>query len=482
MPSVDLSFQRATRKNTTRTVNERFPTPHSPFDLAQASQRLRVETDLLSAVEARGGLSRHAPAASVAVEAWLIDGTGRPAHQNQAFMAALQSSAVAAGPARFQIVLRTASHAVAGEGITSLMRDLQSIWVRGQEVAQSMGLRMLAIGMLPTTDDADLALSNMSADAGQSPTRALTRIEIDSARERLRSEHLGIVPAAAVTSLRAHLQVAPEVAARFYNASMIATSATVGLAANAPYLFGVELWEDTRVALLEQIHGDSSADATHAALATEFCGSPEEYFRANVAQPTQVVAGAEAPQRFAQLRRHNETLWRWNRLQVDFSEDGTPHLRIEQHAMSPGPTPADIMANVCFHYGLTASLATEPEPPELRIGAAMAHANLLTVARGGLGAEVAWLDKERMPLRSLLIVELIERAHDGLHQLGVDDEVAQRHLSLIERRVAGGQTGAAWQRRFVHAHGRNFALLAREYAARQLGGAPVHEWNVRRLT
>lgn len=463
-------------------MNERIATQPSQFDLAQAAQRLRAETDLLCALEARGGLSQQAPAASVVVEAWLIDRTGRPAHQSLAFLAALQSPAIAAGPAQFQIVLRTRSHPVAGDGITSLMRELQSVWVRCQETAQSMGLRMLAIGVLPTIDDADLAASNLSQVAAALPASALTRIDIEGPRERLLSDHLGIVPATAATSLRAQLQVTPEVAARFYNASIIATFATVGLAANAPYLFGADLWEDTRIALLEQVHGNLPAGAEQAALCTEFTGSPEEYFRANLAHPTHAIVAAAAPQRFAQLRRHNDSLWRWSRLQVDFGEDGAPHLRIEQHAMSPGPTPADIMANLCFHYGLTASLATEPDPPEVRISAAQTHANLIAVARTGLSAEVAWLDRERMPLRSLLIVELIERAYDGLHQLGVADEVAQRHLSLIERRVAGGQTGAAWQRRFVHAHGRNFALLAREYAARQLGGAPVHEWNVRRVT
>jgi hypothetical protein len=463
-------------------MNDRLPTQHSQFDLAQASQRLRAETDLLCAVEARGGLSQRTPAASVALEAWLIDRAGRPARQNGAFIASLNSPAVAAGSAQFRIVLRTGSHAVAGDGITNLMRDLQTVWVRCQETAQSMGLRMLAIGVLPTIDDADLAAASLSANTRQPLTHAVIRIDIESARERLLSEHLGIVPAAAVTSLHAHLQVAPEVAARFNNASIIAAFATVGLAANAPYLFGADLWEDTRIALLEQIHGASPADADRAAARIQFIGSPEDYFRANLAYPTQVIAAPEAPQRFAQLRCHNDALWRWSRLQIGFGEDGAPHLRIEQHAMSPGPTPADIIANLCFYYGLTASLATEPDPPELRIGADIAHTNLLAVARGGLNSEVAWLDKERMPLRSLLIVELIERAHDGLHQLGVDDDVAQRHLSLIERRVAGNQTGAVWQRRFVHAHGRNFALLAREYAARQLGGAPVHEWNVRRLT
>lgn len=451
---------------------------HSPLDLARAAQRLRDETDLLCALEARGALAREAPAAGFDVEMWLMDRTGRPAPQAGVLIAALRDDAVQPGRAQFQIVLHIETQPVAGDGIARLSRDLHARLARCQEAAQSLQLRLVTIGVLPTVDDADLAASNMTAESDRSETFAPRRIEIAGVRERIATAHRGIVPAAAVTSLRCCLQVASEVAPRFHNASIIAAFATAGLAANAPYLFGVELWEDTRVALLE----DADAPDAGEQRAQCFVSSLEEYLRAVREFPTQVALAAEAPQRFAQLRCHVERVPQWSRLQVDLLDGGVPRLTIEQHALSAGPTPADMVANLCFHFGLTASLATEPDPPESRIEAAAVHANLRAVARTGLGAEVAWLDRERMPLRSLAIVDLIERAYEGLHRLGVDEEVAQRHLSLIERRVAGGQTGAVWQRRFVQAHGRNFALLAREYAARQLGGAPVHEWNLRRLT
>lgn len=445
---------------------------HTALELARAAQRLREETDLLCALEARGGLSRQAPTASCDVDAYLIDRAGRPAAQAAALAAALHSANAAPARAAFQLRLRIGVQPLAADGIALLLRDLQSALSGAQEAAQSLSLRLLTIGILPTIDDADLAARHMIAEADQAAILATSRIEIEGIRERLATEHRGIVSAAAATSLRARLQVAPEVAARFYNAAMIGAFATAGLAANSPYLFGAELWEDTRIALL--------LDA--AAPPAQFIGSAEDYFRSNLAQPTLTVAATDPLQRFTQLRRHNERLQRFTQLQVGFGADGAPHLRIDQQAMAPGPTPADMLANLAFHYGLTASLATEPDPPEHRIDAASTHANLLAVARAGLNAEIAWLDRERMPLRTLAIVELIERAYEGLHQLGVDENVAQRHLTLIERRVANGQTGAVWQRKFVQAYGRNFALLVREYAARQLGGAPVHEWNLRRLT
>ncbi len=445
---------------------------HSPLDVARAAQRLREETDLLCALETRGGLSRRAPTASFDAELHLVDRAGRPALQASPLLDTLESAAVAAGRAQFQLRLRIGPQPIAGDGIAQLQRELQGTLAHLRDAAKPFALRPLAIGILPTVDDADLATVHMSAPAERAAPPEPTRIEIEGVRERLSTAHRGIVAAAAAASLRARLQVAPEVAARFYNAALITGFASAGLAANSPYLFGAELWEDTRIALL------------HAATApaAPFVASPQDYFHANLAEPIAVIAADDPPHRLSQLRRHAAHRPPFTHLQVGFDADGTPHLRIDSCAMAPGPTPADMLANLAFHYGLTASLATEPDPPEARIDAAAAHVNLLAVARGGLNAEIAWLDRERMALRTLAIVELIERAYEGLHQLGVDDGVAQAHLSLIERRVANGQTGAVWQRRFVQAHGRNFALLAREYAARQSGGAPVHEWNVRRLT
>lgn len=447
--------------------------PPNPLDLARAAQRLRDEIDLLCALEARGRLSPQPPAVGAQVEAWVTDTGGRPVPQAGQIVAALGNSAVVAGRTAHQVTVRIEPQPIAGTGLARLMRDLQSALAQCQEVAQSLGLRLVTIGILPTVDDADLDASHMSAEADRVAALAPARIAITGIRGELATEHLGIVPAAAATSLRAELQVTADVAARFYNASLIGAFAANGLAANAPFLFGVELWEDTRVALLEPATG---------AEGSTFIGAAEDYFRSILAEPIRAVAPPDALPRFAQLRLHGAQLPRLASLQIGLDADATPHLRIEQRALSSGPTPVDMMANLCFQCGLTASLATEPDPPEKRIDAATARANLLAVARGGLGADIVWLDQERMTLRSLLVVELIERAYDGLSQLGVDDTVAQQHLSVIERRVASGQSGAVWQRRFVQTHGRNFALLTREYVARQLGGAPVHEWNLRRFT
>lgn len=464
------------------------------------SARLREETQLLRALAERDALSQRAPSAGVELEAWLIDSSGRPAAVADAFLAAVGASDVVATAAKFSVELKVPPQPLAGDGFGRLERDLQSRWAACQETAAAMGLRVVAIGVLPSVDDADLCQANSSGEPRLSAlSRQLQRLrqdrpcqlDIHGLRERLQAAHRDALLDTAVTSVQAHLQVSPPIAPRFYNAALLASATTVAVAANAPYLFGVELWDDTRLPLLEQaidvgaVAGQKHEALGRASFGTGYVGtSLVESFQENLdLYPVVLPLVLNEPRaRLAHLRLHNSTIWRWNQPRVGFDDDGTAHLRIAHRVMSPGPTLGDTIANLCFYYGLVASLATEPEPPELRLPFDAARKNLYNAARLGLNAEVLWLDGELMQLRSLLLVELLERAHEGLRLMGVHDDIAQRNLGLIERRVGDGQTGAVWQRRFVNAHGRNFTLLMREYVARQLGGRPVHEWNLRRMT
>jgi hypothetical protein len=135
-------------------------------------------------------------------------------------------------------------------------------------------------------------------------------------------------------------------------------------------------------------------------------------------------------------------------------------------------------ANMVLYYGLAESLATAESPPEANLPFAAAQRSFYKAARHGLDTTVAWCDGREWPLRELLLSELLPLARDGLEQLEVDADIIDVALSIIEARVATGMTGAAWQRRFIERHGRDLALLTREYRRRQLTGQPVHQWDV----
>jgi hypothetical protein len=135
-------------------------------------------------------------------------------------------------------------------------------------------------------------------------------------------------------------------------------------------------------------------------------------------------------------------------------------------------------ANMAFYFGLVEALATSPMPPEERLLYSTARANFYLAARYGLDAELVWLDKQPVSVRELVLQQLLPLARQGLMQLDVSEDLADRLLGVIEARVAGGQNGAVWQRRFVERYGRDMPLLTREYRNRQRAGGPVHTWDV----
>jgi hypothetical protein len=139
-------------------------------------------------------------------------------------------------------------------------------------------------------------------------------------------------------------------------------------------------------------------------------------------------------------------------------------------------------ANAALAIGLALGLAREPwlvadHPFEL------AERSFYAAAREGLAATVDWPGGAR-PAREL-VLELLICARDGLvDEAGVVADEADHLLTLIEARVARGQTGARWQRAALAAletHlGREEALRAmlERYLAHVESGEPVHTWPV----
>jgi hypothetical protein len=87
-----------------------------------------------------------------------------------------------------------------------------------------------------------------------------------------------------------------------------------------------------------------------------------------------------------------------------------------------------------------------------------------------------WLNGRRLPLRQLLLEELLPLARRGLRALEIDAADVTDYLDLIAARVESGRTGADWQRRFLARHGPDLSALTLAYLERQRGGKAVHEW------
>lgn len=458
-------------------------------DFHRFERLLREELALLrNWFEGRNFSSRRS-IAGLELETWLVGPAGDPLPINDQVLALVDSPDVVPELSRFNIEFNVAPQPLAGRGLKALESELDATWASCDRMAGRLEAGVVSIGILPTITDSLLSLSNMSSmrrfQALNEQVLRLRqgrpiRLDIEG-RERLQTEHRDVMLESGTTSLQLHLQVPLDEASRFFNAANILSAPLVAVAANSPLLFGRLLWEETRIPLFEQAVDVGGGRFSRVTFGSGYAThSLEEFFVENQDHyPVMLpLAMEERSDRLVHLRLHNGTIWRWNRPLIGFDADSRPHLRVEQRVMAAGPTTADMSANMALYYGLVESLATAARAPESLLPFTDARRNFYSAARYGLDATVMWFGGREWPLRTLLLSELLPLARNGLERLQVDSDIIEQGLSIIESRVATGLTGAAWQRRFIERHGRDMAMLTREYRARQRTGQPVHQWDV----
>lgn len=429
------------------------------------------------------------------IEAWLVDRQGRPAPLNRVFLERLADPLVVPELSVFNIELNTPPLPLRDDALRRMHANLESLWRRCQRVAAELDAAMALVGILPTLRVQDLSPDHMS---DQQRYRAINdqifrqrhgqpmELAIHGT-ETLYLTHPDVMLEAATTSFQTHLQVTARDAAAFFNAALALSAPMVAVAANSPLLFGKRLWQETRIPLFEQgvalAGGTRANDPSHRRVT--FGGgyirdSLLELFAENQAYYPPLLPvdlSAESDGRLLpHLRLHNGTIWRWNRPLLGFEADGTPHLRIEHRVMPAGPSIPDTIANAALYYGLVHELARVTPPVGAVLEFAHCRANFYAAARDGLRAEVMWLNGQRLPLRRLLLEELLPLARRGLRALDIHGADIAEYLDLIAARVESGRTGADWQQRFLTRHGPDLNELTLTYLERQQSGTPVNEW------
>jgi len=459
-------------------------------DFAEFHQRLVDETELLQHWMADGLLETDEPMAGSEIEAWLVDDQGRPAAVNQAFLADMDDPMVVPELSAFNVELNTQPRHY-GDGMFERMHtELADLWQRCETTAQLQGAHMLMIGILPTIQQSALCLGNISSMQRYQALNEQVlhmrhgeplRIDIRG-RQHLLLSHEDVMLEAATTSLQLHLKVSASQAAKAYNLSKIISAPMVALSSNSPYLFGLDLWGETRIPLFEQSVAVGASDySKRVTFGVRFAQhSVMECFDANRDRyPVLLPQLMDEPlEQLAHLRLHNGSIWRWNRPLVGFDEDGRPHCRIEHRVAPSGPSTRDVIANSAFYFGLiTEYLATEQAPerelPFLRVKEDFYHC-----AHSGLDAKVTWLDGQTGRVAELILQKLLPAAQQGLARMSVSETEAKYWLGIIRDRVTSEQTGTRWQRSWVAAHGKDFSGLVQSYLVNQLSGRPVHQWSV----
>ena len=458
-------------------------------DFELFEMRLRDETQLLETWFNEGRIADQEFHAGYEVETCLIDRQGHPAPLNTEFLEQLANPMVVPELSRFNLEINSHPHPLKGSVLRDSCKELESLRLDCNRVAAHLDAQLVMAGIVPTLKEEQLNLESMS---GMQRFRALNeqvlrlrggqpmRLDIQK-EDHLVTEHGDLMLEAATTSFQIHMQVPPSAAANMLNLAQIISAPMVAVAANSPYLFGYDLWDETRIPLFEQAVAVSGpGEPERVGFGQSYVETVLDCFWGNIRDypvilPTKLSESAEE---LAHLRLHNGTIWRWNRPLIGFDAQGTPHFRIEHRVLPAGPSVADSIANAALFFGLMSFLSHESTRAEEYLEFAAARTNFYTAARDGLQAQLQWFNGSRIGVNQLILEILLPQAKKGLQLLEIDAADIGEYLGIIKARTKSGMNGSRWQREYVRTHGADMQHLTEAYVARQLSGAPVHEWSI----
>ncbi len=460
----------------------------SADDFAEFQRRLKRETELLAEWFEAGVFASEGSIGGFELEACLLDEKGAPAPLNQPLLEKLDEPLVVPELATFNVEINSTARPLRGDVFERMAEELQCVWDKCNRLAHPLGARMGMIGIMPSLQQEALSLHNMSPlNRYQALNDQVFKLRHGrplsvhiEGRETLDLQHHDVMLESAATSFQIHLQVDERHAARLYNLSKVASAPMVAVSANAPYLFGHDLWDETRIPLFEQSIAVGASDLTkRVSFGIRYVyESILENFEANLKRYPVLLPLLmdEAVESLSHLRLHNGTIWRWNRPLIGFDARGKPHLRIEHRVVPAGPSVLDAIANAAFYFGLVTGMAERYKSPEEDMGFIRTRSNFYNAARQGLQAEFFWFNWKTCSAEQLIRDQLLAVAREGLSSLGIEPASIDYWLGIIEQRVVRGINGATWQRQWVARHGRDFQALTQAYLEQQESGKPVHEW------
>ena len=407
------------------------------------------------------------PRTGIEIEFNLVDEDNDPALRNADVLEAIGDPEFQTELGQFNIEINVAPRALAGSGLSDFESGIRRTLNAADARAAEVGSRIVMVGILPTLRTGHMTADTLSAN----PRYELLSDQILAARgedirvsidgqERLTVATDSIIPEAACTSTQLHVQVSPETFAPYWNASQAIAGVQLAVGANSPFLFGKELWRETRIALFEQATDTRSEELKAQGVrprvwfGERWITSIFDLFEENVRyfpallpitedeDPSVVLGRGDTPA-LGELRLHNGTIYRWNRPIYDVVHD-RPHLRVENRVLPAGPTVVDTMANAAFYFGLVRALVHDDRPLWSQMSFSAAEENFHVAARHGIDAVLYWPTLGAIPATELVLRRLLPMAHRGLESAGVDAADRDRLLGIIEQRCLTGRNGATW--------------------------------------
>jgi hypothetical protein len=480
------------------------------YDRAQRSEyrrKVRLCLNVFETMLAQSRFDSDRPLTGMEIECNLVDADYQPAMSNRSVLEAIADPAFQTELGAYNIEFNVPPRPLPGHTGLDLEAEVRASLNDAEAKANSGGAHIVMIGILPTLmpehlDDGWMSESRRYAALNDSIFSARGEdITIDiSGPEPLSWNAATIAPESACTSMQLHLQLAPAEFAANWNAAQIIAGPQLALGANSPYFFGHQLWSETRIEVFTQSTDTRTEELKAQGVrprvwfgerwitsVLDLFGENLQYFPSLLPEvsdedPVAELAAGRTPQ-LPELRLHNGTVYRWNRPVYDVV-DGRAHLRLENRVLPAGPTVIDMLGNSAFYYGVLRGLSEDEDPLWNRMGFLVARQNFLEAARYGIDASLLWPGRGRVAARELVLDTLLPIADEGLRRWGVDAEVRDRFLGVIEGRARAGRNGASWQVSTVRSledggMSRPAALaeMLRRYCEHMHSNEPVHTWN-----
>ncbi|NUR89069.1 MAG: glutamate--cysteine ligase [Nonomuraea sp.] len=456
---------------------ERF----SEAEFTRFGERLEEQLARLRELLDRPGFGGGPATIGAELELFLIDEQGRPLPRNSEVRDRLGDPRVVLELGRYNLEVNLTPVPLAGEPFAAMGGEIQETITRVDAAVEGGGA--LPIGILPTLGTGDFTRQAISDENRyRALSRGIRRLRLEPFLVKIDELELSVedvILESANTSWQVHLKAPPDRFARLFNAAQLAIGPVLAACGNSPFFLGHRLWEETRIALMEEAADDRDVGRRFRRDGRVTFGSDwvregafelfERYVRDY--EPIIPHLSDDGGEDLQELRLQQGTVWQWNRPVYDPADGG--HLRIEMRALPAGPSCADMAANTAFLLGLTLAQA-ERDLTGYRF--AEAYQNFYRAAMHGLDAKLSWPGVRGEHLAADLVLDLLPESRAALLAAGVVPADADLALDVIRQRVRLGRTGSRWQREELERSGGDWEGLVRRYRELALSGQPVHMW------
>lgn len=383
-----------------------------------------------------------------------------------------------------------------------------------KKTLETLDANLLLTGILPTLRKFDVELHNLTPKKRYAALmKAITDQLIGNSYElrlmgidEILVKHDSPLLEACNTSFQVHLQVEADQFVKMYNIAQVLAAPVMAIAANSPVVFGKRLWHETRIALFQQsvdtrtTHKHMRERSPRVTFGSGWLKeSVLEIYKEDIARFRVLIAGdieedsmelvkAGKVPKLRALQVHNSTVYRWNRPCYGISDNGKPHLRIENRVLPAGPTVIDEFANAAFWLGAMIGMANEVEDITTLMSWEDARDNFGKAARFGIDSQFTWFDDQKVDACDLVLDYLLPLSQKGLEIRGIDKKDIKKYLSIIEARAKNHMNGARWTLRA-------FTKLKNEVSTdeavtvltacmleNQQKSKPVHTWELPKLS